>query len=60
MLAALESDELSSESEIGCGWGRGGGASKDVRRREDILARIESFPSGIARRLVVCFISVVG
>jgi hypothetical protein len=35
-LAALESEELSSESEIGCGRGRGG-ASMDERRREDMV-----------------------
>jgi hypothetical protein len=35
-LAALESDELSSESEIGCGRGRGG-ASMDERNREDMV-----------------------
>jgi hypothetical protein len=40
-LAALESDELSSESEIGCGRGRGGGASIDERRSEDMVATRE-------------------
>jgi hypothetical protein len=42
-LAALESDELSSESEIGCGRGRGGGASMDVRRREDMAGGVVVF-----------------
>lgn len=38
MLAALESEELSSDSGMGCCCGRegGGGASKDDFNREDI------------------------
>jgi hypothetical protein len=48
-LAALESDELSSESEIGCGRGRGGGASMDERRSEDMVVTREVSLSGTAR-----------
>jgi hypothetical protein len=57
MLAALESDELSSESDIGCGRGRGGGASKDVRKREDMsqqrrVRRFEWYKPPLLARLV--------